>query len=255
MDIQVSTLTINLHGRSDRWLERRPFLVGQLLEARPDLIGLQEVDFSMRQGVWLRKQLNMRLSGSEKEPYQLVQSRSRRVLRRASTGVGVLSRLPVLYHESLPLGEGGWVALRVHVGLPSHKTMDFVSVRLLDVPYEHEARLEQAMRLVGWLRSYKHVPIQVIAGDFSETPQGLAMGYFKQSFRSTYEVRRAHEPLATFPTALRSDVLQARCLDYILISTAVQRVLDAHIICNKHAPEDNTLYPSDHVGLFAMLEV
>lgn len=255
MDIRVRTATINLHGRSDRWLRRRPFLVAQLLEAHPDLIGLQELDFSIRQGIWLRKQLNMRLSGNEKEPYQLVQSRSRRLLRRVSTGVGVLSRLPVLYHESLPLGEGGWVALRVHVELPSHKTMDFVSVRLLDVPYEQEARLEQAMRLVGWLHSYKRVPIQVIAGDFNEGPQGLAMAYFKQSFRSAYEVRRAYEPPATFPTALRRDVLPARCLDYILISTAVQRVIDARIICNEHAPEDNTLYPSDHVGLLSLLEV
>jgi len=246
---------MNLHGRADRWLARRPLLVAQLLEAQPDLIALQEINLAMRQGTWLRKQLNMRLSGKEKEPYRLILPRRRGLLRRSAEGVGVLSRLPVLYHEELHLGAGGLAAVRVHVGLPSHKTMDFVSTQLLPLPYEREARLEQAMRLMAWMQSYKHVPIQVIAGDLGEGPEELAVAFFKQSLRSAYMVCYGHEPLATYPTALRADVLEARCLDYLLVSTAVQHVRDARIIGNESAAEDNTLYPSDHVGLFATLEV
>ncbi len=100
------------------------------------------------------------------------------------------------------LGHGGRVALRVHVELPSHKTMDFVTTQFHHLPYEKEARQEQAMRLMGWLNSYKHVPIQVIAGDLNESPDGLAIAYIKQSFRSAYEQWVGREPLATYPTSL-----------------------------------------------------
>lgn len=255
MKIEVIVATLNVHGRADRWLARRPLLVSQLLEAQPQLIGLQEISLPIRQGNWLCNQLNVRLSGSEKEPYQLFQPRHRSLLRRTVTSVAVLSRLPVLYHEELLLGDGGRAALRVHVELPSHKTMDFVSAQLHDVPYEQETRLEQAMRLAGWLHSYKHVPLQVVAGDLNEGPQGLAVGYLKQSFRSAYEAVHGREPLATYPTALRPDVKPAQCLDYILVSTAVQSVRDTRIICHEPATDDRSLYPSDHVGLMALLEV
>lgn len=255
MKIQVTVATINLHGRADRWLARRPLLVAQLLQAQPQLVALQDISLPLGQGGWLCKQLNMRLSGNEKEPYLLLQPHGRFRLRRAAVDVGVLSRLPVLYHEALSLGDGGRSALRVHVQLPSHKTMDFVSAQLHDVRFEREKRLEQAMKLAGWLHSYKHVPIQVVAGDLNEGPQGLAVGYLKQSFRSAYEVVYGREPLATFPTALRADVQEARCLDYILVSAAVQRVRETRIICQEPAPDDATLYPSDHVGLMALLEV
>ena len=50
------------------------------------------------------------------------------------------------------------------------------------------------MKLVGWLLSHKRVPIQVIAGDLNETPDGLAVHYMKQSFRSAYEAVHGRDP-------------------------------------------------------------
>lgn len=255
MTIQVTVATINLHNRADRWKERRHLLATQIVEAAPDLISLQEVHRSIRQGQWLCAQVNYRLSGSEKSPYKLLQKWSQNPLNSAGKGVGVLSRLPVLYDESLALGHSGRVALRVHVELPSHKTMDFVATQLHNVPFEKEAREEQAMRLMGWLSSYKHVPIQVIAGDLNETPDGLAIAYIKQSFRSAYEQWVGREPLATYPTCLVAGSTMATCLDYILFSGAVQRVTAAGLFCTKADREDKTLYPSAHVGLLATLEV
>ncbi len=255
MTIQVKVATINLHNRADRWSERRHLLVSQLIELAPDLIALQELSVPIRQGHWLCKQVNYRLSGSGKIPYTLVQKPFQHLLQGALQAVGVLSRLPVLYHESINLGYGGRVALRVHVELPSHQTMDFVSAQLHDVAYEKEAREEQAMKLVGWLNSHKHVPIQVMAGDFNEAPGGLAVSYIKQSFRSAYEERYGREPLATYPTYLAATDAPAACLDYIFSSAAVQKVTHAGLFGNVAAREDDTLYPSDHVGLVATLEV
>jgi endonuclease/exonuclease/phosphatase family metal-dependent hydrolase len=247
--------TINLRNRSDRWLERRHLLVAGLVEAAPDLVSLQEIHFPIRQGQWLRTQVNLRLSGSGKEPYRLVQRRKQHLINGFYEGIGALSRLPILYQDSVALGYGGRVALRVHVELPSHQTMDFVSTHFHHVSYEPEARQEQAMRLVAWLRRHKHVPIQVIAGDLNETPDGLALQYLKQSFRSAYAERYGRDPLATFPTALYETESPALCLDYILISSAVQKVVEAGLFCEEPAPDDETLFASDHVGLIATLEV
>lgn len=256
MGTAVTVATINLHNRADRWRERRHLLVEQLVETAPDVIALQEINVPIRQGKWLCSQVNFRLSGSEKVPYRLVQKRHQNVLNVAFEGVGVLSRLPILYHESTGLGFGGRVALRVHVELPSHQTMDFVAAQLHQVPFEKEARQEQAMRLVGWLLSHKHVPIQVIGGDFGESPDGLAIGYVKQSFYSAYEAKYGREPVATFPTALvPAETAAAACLDYIFCSAAVHDVRMVRLFCAASAREDDTLFPSDHVGLVAKLEV
>ena len=255
MTTQVTVATINLHGRAHRWPERRHLLTGRIVEALPDIISFQEIYLPIRQGKWLCSQINFRLSGSAKKPYQLVQKRYQHPIKGYLEGVGVLTRLPILYQDSLGLGYGGRVALRVHVELPSHQTMDFVSTHLHHVPYEREAREEQGLKLVGWLQSHKHVPIQVVAGDFNETPDGLAIRYIKQSFRSAYEEYYGREPLATFPTALTDSDQAAACLDYILVSQAVRRIAHAQLFCDQPSLEDNTLYSSDHVGIMATLEV
>lgn len=249
--MQVTVATINLHNREDRWRERRHLLIEHLIEQAPDLISLQEINVPIRQGKWLCKQLNFRLTGLGNTPYQLIQ-KGHQHLFGAFEAVGVLSRLPVLYHESVGLGYGGRVALRVHVELPSHQTMDFVSTHFHNVAFEREAREEQAMKLMGWLMNHKHVPIQVIAGDFNETPDGLAIAYIKQSFRSAYEAFNGHEPLATYPTILRATNEPADCLDYIFFSAAVRGVSKAALCCDEADREDDTLYPSDHVGLLSL---
>jgi endonuclease/exonuclease/phosphatase family metal-dependent hydrolase len=255
MATQVTIATINLASRTNRWNQRRHLLIEQIIETAPDLVSLQEIHLPIRQGKWLCKQVNFRLSGSGKAPYRIIQKRYQHFINGAFDAVGVLSRLPVLYHESIGLGHGGRVALRVHVELPSHQTMDFVSTHLHHVAFEKEAREEQAMKLVGWLNSHKHVPIQVVAGDLNETPDGPAITYIKQSFRSAYEQRHGRDPLATYPTALVDTGSPALCLDYIFYSAAVHRVTAATLFCNTSDREDDTLYPSDHVGLVATLEV
>ena len=44
------------------------------------------------------------------------------------------------------------------------------------------------------------------------------------------------------------------CLDYIWVRGAV-KVVDARLVFDRPDPEDPTLYPSDHLGLAAHLEI
>lgn len=257
----LKVATINLRNRADRWLKRRHTLVSQLVDSEPDVIALQEISLSVNQGRWLQRQVNLRLSGDGNRPYQLVQER-RRHPSMMFEAVGMLSKLPVVYSDAANLGYQGRVAVRANLQLPPTQTrsrqqsLDFVSVHLHHPSEDRDARLEQAMAMVGWLNERRRVPLQVIAGDFNETPDGPAIRFVKQSYRSAYEERVGREPLATFPTALPQPLIDyAACIDYVFVSPAVYNVSDARIFCDKPDAEDDTLYPSDHVGLLVTLEV
>lgn len=261
---QITVATINLRNRSDRWSERRHLLVSQLMDAAPDLVALQEISFPIGQGRWLRNQINVRLSGDGKRPYRLIQKRKRHLIKGYHEGIGILTRLPVLYHDHVNLGYGGRLALRANIELPTRRHLDFVCTHLHHVYHDREARHEQVITLIGWLQGRRAAPLQVVAGDFNEVPDGLAIDYMKQSFRSAYEAVHGHEPLATYPTALVRPLPPqdgspgmgwSGCIDYIFVSSAVRRVRSADIFCDQPSPDDDTLYPSDHVGLIATLEL
>lgn len=261
---KLTVATINLHNRQDRWFQRRHLLVGQLIDAAPDLISLQEIDFTIAQGLWLRRQINARLGRDNKRPYQLIQTRKRHLIEGYRQGIGILTRLPVIYYDVLNLGYGGQPALRINIRLPDNQSLDFVSAQLESGPNAPGARHEQVMLLAGWLRDKKWVPYQIVAGDFNDRPKSEAIIYMKQQFLSAFELCYKQEPLATFPTALVEPIPPpnsawhwgwANCLDYIFVSPAIKKVTEAKIFLDKPSDEDDTLYPSDHVGLMAKVDV
>ena len=251
----ITVATLNLRNRSDRWLERRQLIVNELTERQPDLLSIQEIFLPIGQAKWIRSQLNSRLTGTSKSPYTLIQKRRRHLIQGYYEGIGILSKVPVISQDLVHLGYGGRIGLRVSVELEGRKPCDFVSVHLHNIAGDREAREEQVLRLVSWLKERNPSPHQVVAGDFNEVPDGLAVQLMRQSYRSAFVEFRGSDPIATFPTALRSDVEWSGCLDYIFISRAVKQVLDAGLFCTKPSPADPTLYPSDHVGLIAVLEL
>jgi endonuclease/exonuclease/phosphatase family metal-dependent hydrolase len=231
-------------------------LVAQLVDAAPDLISLQEISMPIGQGRWLRNQINARLSSAAERPYRLIQRRKHHLIQGYYEGIGVLTRLPVLYSDSLPLGYGGRVALRVNVELASRQTVDFVAVHLHHIGHDREARLEQVIKLTGWLNLRPQTPHQIIAGDFNEVPTGLAIQQMRHGYRSAFAEMHGREPLATFPTALIQPLSDwSGCLDYIFLSPPVGPVRSARIFCDQPDDTDDTLYPSDHVGLLAEIEM
>jgi endonuclease/exonuclease/phosphatase family metal-dependent hydrolase len=251
----ITIATINLRNRLNRWSERRHLLRDELLRTQPDLVSLQEINLLVRQGVWLRNQLNSRLVDAGGTPYTLLQKRKAHPIKGFQEGVGILSRLPIVAEDWLALGYGGRVALRATVELPGKQVLDFVATHLHHIAHDREARLEQAMAIVGNLNDTARIPLQVIAGDLNEVPDGPAVQYLRQGYRSAYAAVHGYDPLATFPTALvPPNNNWAGCLDYIFVSTSL-KVTEARIFCNRPAAHDDTLYPSDHVGLLATVRV
>lgn len=258
---EFSAATINLRGRTNRWLARRHLLVGQLVDAQPDIVALQEIALSIGQGVWLTRQTNFRLTGDSRRPYRIFQSRYTQ-LDRLFEGVGIMTRLPVIYYDSISLGYGGQVAIRANIELPAgaagsrRQSLDFVSVRLHHGEGGGQIRLEQAMGLIGKLNEKRRVPLQVIAGSFNDSPGGQAITFMRQSYRSVYAEAHGRDPLATYPTNLaQPQPIPAACLDYVFASPTVYGVTSASVFADKASVDDDKLYSSDHVGLIVRLEV
>jgi endonuclease/exonuclease/phosphatase family metal-dependent hydrolase len=253
----VTVATLNLNRMRQRWLSRRHLVVAAIIDAAPDLLALQEVMLPARQAQWVCQQVNLRLADSGRTPYQLyVQGRHHPVYRFVD-GVAIMSRLPVLSVDSMGLGLNGRVALRANVEFSNHETLDFVSTHLEPIPGEREARLTQLMALIGWLNRSSPVEYQVVGGCLEEEPTGPAIVHLKTflGYQSAFEQRHKREPLATFPTALAGTGGTARCLDYVLLSPAVRQVQEAHVFARDSAENDDTLYASDHVGLFTKLHL
>jgi endonuclease/exonuclease/phosphatase family metal-dependent hydrolase len=254
---RFTVATINLHGRMPHWSARRHLLVGQLVDAQPTVVALQGIGPWGGQDSWVARQVNIRLTGDGKQPYRALYTRPSK-WHRSGNGAAVLTRLPILYHESIFLAYDG-AALRANLELPAgaagtrRQSFDFVSVHLFAGPAGGEARLRQAMELVGRLAENRRVPLQVLAGDFGESPEGQAAVFLRQTYRSAYGEVRGRDPLATYPTQPGLPI--GECLDYVFLSPAVNRTVTAAIFGDKTAAEDNTLYASDHVGLMVELEV
>jgi endonuclease/exonuclease/phosphatase family metal-dependent hydrolase len=76
----------------------------------------------------------------------------------------------------------------------------------------------------------------------------------KARFRSAYEVAHGCEPDKTWPTPVNDwDNSPPGTLDYIFVSPEF-RVLEAGIAFDTPSPDNGDLFPSDHLGLYAVLQ-
>src|SRR6266446_2360086 len=77
-------------------------------------------------------------------------------------------------------------------------------------------------------------------------------------FRSAYAEANGSDPAVTWPSGLQAPAMDTdgsrECLDYIWIQGAV-RVASARLAFARPAADDPTLYPSDHLGIAAHLEI
>jgi len=246
----VTVATLNLFHNIGRWEERLPLLLDQFIELRPDVIGLQEVNLATDQGMLLAGLINERLAGDRLyDIYHMARpGKSAHVQAQA-----VMSRLPAEAHEGLDylLYEG--VAQRLRLRLDGGAHLDFYNTHLHYPPDAREARVAQAERLLAWAEASRGAPT-VIAGDFNAYPGEPVLALMKGRFQSAHEAVHGREPEKTWPTPVNTwDPSPAGCLDYIFVDGA--RALDAALAFDRASPQDPTLFPSDHLGVTARIEV
>ena len=257
----VKVITINILCERESWTQRRELLVEGLAAQQADLIGLQEVMLPEDNSAWLAQQLNM--------PYvQLVPYKG-----SDNYGAAILSRYPFIQQETLDLGSQERVAQYVQVEVDGQQLV-FCNGHYYWYPGPHPERVKQVQLLKDWLGKLPPALPIVALGDFNGMPQTPAIALMRERFTSAYAAYHGREPEYTCPTPLKkqrswryklvkyifSSWLNRTLrpwhgtLDYIFINQHL-RVQDCELILTSPAPNDRNLYPSDHFGIAAELEI
>ncbi len=242
--------TLNLRHNQDRWEARFPLVVDALYHEQADVIGLQEVWLEIRQAHMIADRLNER---TPQQPYTVYVEP--KWGPQPLEGIAVLTRLPVLDHARLELPEGLRVAQRLVVEVAGQR-VNIANTHLHHRPLEDESiRLPQMRALLDWMRAYDSGG-WLLTGDMNAVPESETITAASAWLQSAYFSVHGQHP-TTFPTPLVADQFPglAVCIDHIFYEPGALQVTEARLIGDQSAPDDATLYPSDHFGLAAKVTV
>jgi endonuclease/exonuclease/phosphatase family metal-dependent hydrolase len=247
---RLHVATLNIRNLADRWFERLPLLLADMATLQPDLLGLQEVVYVMQQD---------RLIGAAGEGHY---GAVRGWAGRPEYGNSLLVREPLTASatERLELGLGR-SAQRSVVVLPGGSSLLVVVTHLHHLTPDETQRDEQTAAILAWLDAADapSADVTIVMGDFNADPAEPAPARLKAAgFWSAYETANGSEPAVTWPSGLQAPAMDTdgppECLDYIWVRGAA-RVESARLAFDRPDPEDPTIYPSDHLGIAAILAV
>ncbi len=245
---RLHVATLNIRNLADRWDERLPLLLADFAALQPDVIGLQEVVYPLQQD---------RLIGAGGAgEYRAVRGWAGRpeygnsMLVRAGLEPTELDRVDLGRDRS---------GHRVRLGLPSGGSVVFAVTHLHHPPDAAAARDEQAAALLGWLDGAPAADATIVVGDFNADPAEPAYARMAAAgFRSALLEATGAEPTVTWPSGLQAPGMDTDgdpgCLDYIWVRGAAAAG-SARRVFDRPAVDDPTLYPSDHFGLSALLDI
>jgi endonuclease/exonuclease/phosphatase family metal-dependent hydrolase len=244
---RLRVATLNLRNLADRWDERLPLILADMAALQPDLMGLQECVYVLQQD---------RLIGAAGEGrYESVRGWAGRpeygnaALIKSPLAPGEIDRVDLGLNRS---------SIRTVVGVGGVRVL-FAVVHLHHLPPDEAVRDDQTRQLLEWLSGAPPADLQVVVGDFNAEPNEPAYGRMTAAgFRSAMADANGADPAVTWPSGLQAPAIDTDgvpgCLDYIWLR-GVGRVLSARLAFDRPAVGDPGLYPSDHLGLTADLEL
>jgi endonuclease/exonuclease/phosphatase family metal-dependent hydrolase len=254
-------VTFNLLNKPSRWHKRRELIVSQLRQLQPDAIALQEVALPHNTAHWIADQLG---------GYSVHTSPKSGALAEHEA-VATLSRLPVTDCKRLDLATQSRVAQAVTLQIGGRDIV-LVNGHFMFHVYDHVKRIRQVERVLTLLRLTTGALPTIVCGDFNATPDMRSIQMMKERFTSAHEAKHGREPEWTCPTPLHYHLNNVRkglstvgnliayrqpepwrgTVDYIFVDENFT-VGACDVVLDQPAPDDPTLYPSDHVGLCAEL--
>lgn len=243
----LTVATLNIRNLADRWAERLPLLLADMAALQPDLLGLQEVVYPMQQD---------RIIGAAGEGRYAA---LRGWAGRPDYGNSLLVREP-LAGESVDRLDLGLNRSALRAVVP----LDGVDLLVVVTHLHHEVdgareRDEQAAALLAWLAVAPPTWAQVVVGDFNANPGEPAVARMRAAgYRSALAEANGAEPAVTWPSGIQAPGMDTdgdpACLDYIWIGGDIHASA-ARLEFDRPAVDDPTLFPSDHFGLSARLEL
>jgi endonuclease/exonuclease/phosphatase family metal-dependent hydrolase len=241
--------TLNLEQDHKRWDARRHLIGQEIANLRPDILALNEVSIPRQSARGLWKSAT-ELTGMH---YNLVQQ-TRANSHSKIEGEALLTRFPVIETGNLDYETRGMVALVARI-LVDDAPLDVYVTHLYMSRGDDSLRLFQVQQLLAWIDTRDDVAARIVCGDFNASPEMPSAALMATRFRLTQTAPTAFTPLASqdglvsHPYWPRMD----RCIDYIWTSGAIE--IDASAVCfSRASPDDPSLWPSDHAGVWADLE-
>ena len=242
--------TLNLEQDHKCWEARRELIVAQARDVKPDFWALNEIHIPSQSGRWLQ-QAASKATGTK---YALVQQAKAGEDGRVQ-GEALLTRYPVIESANRDYRSHDCVALVARFEIAG-RVLDVYVTHLIAAKVEDSARQYQVTQLLEWIRTRDDADDSVVCGDFNAAPDQSSIRLMSAAYRATQTQPTAFTPLRepggdpTHPEWNRFD----RCIDYIWISPSIK--LKASGLCFNQPAEDNPdLWPSDHVGVWADLEI
>jgi endonuclease/exonuclease/phosphatase family metal-dependent hydrolase len=255
--IRIATLNLLYYPQGDRWRERRPLVEAQLRTLGPDIIGLQEVNRPIDQDHLLAASAG---PGRDYQVFRASETVRPRYPRHwdavaflVAAGVG-----EILGHHVRRLTYLRVVQM-LRLRRPSGRTVTCLNTHLIhgDGPSGQVARRNQVRAMLAWLDSLPISDVVTVVGDFNALPGEPAVELMRAAgFHSANRTATGGDPV-TYPSGLVAswtDGHPEQCIDYIWIRGAAD-VVDARVAFDRPSLEDPGLYPSDHRGLVADLEI
>jgi len=241
--------TLNLEQDHKRWEKRRELVVAQLAAIKPDLLALNEVCMPLQTARWLQQQAKERIGID----YLLVQQTRVNGLS-AVEGEALLTRFPIVETGNLDYRTRDIVALVARV-LVGSAPLDVYVTHQIGSVHNDSLRLYQAQQLLAWIDGRDDVGARIVCGDFNATLDMPSAALMASRFQPTQTAPTAFTALAGSAGEVshtgwpRMD----RCIDYIW--TSGLRVVESRVCFDQPDARDATLWPSDHAGVWADLEV
>ncbi|HXV81625.1 MAG TPA: endonuclease/exonuclease/phosphatase family protein [Candidatus Binatia bacterium] len=242
--------TLNLEQNHKRWPARRELIVQQWGELNPDMLALNEIYVPDQTGRWLQRAAAERLNSR----YILVQQ-SKVGEDSVTQAEGLLTHYPVIETTNLDYRSHDCVALAARFEIDGRR-LDVYVTHLIAAHVEDTARQYQVGQLREWIRTRADADFSIVCGDFNAAPDQPSIRLMSAGFRPTQTQPTAFTPLQepagkpTHPEWQRFD----RCIDYIWITESI-KVQASGLCFNRPVPDDLALWPSDHVGVWADLEL
>ena len=235
--------TLNLEQDHKRWPSRRPLIEGEITRLNPDLMAFNEVCVPLQTADLLRP-----------PGYALVQQTRVNGLARVE-GEALLSRFPIVETGNFDYQTRDFVALVARVDIAGDP-VDVYVTHLFMSRGDDSLRLFQVQRLLAWIDSRGDVAGAIVCGDFNASLDAPSAALMATRFRPTQLAPTAFTALTdgdgtiSHPYWPRMD----RCIDYIWVAGAIDLIASG-VCFDKPSPADPTLWPSDHAGVWADLDI
>jgi endonuclease/exonuclease/phosphatase family metal-dependent hydrolase len=241
--------TLNLEQDHKRWEARRPLIVAEIARLKPDIQAFNEICVPRQTARGLRASA-AEATGVD---YALVQQTKTNSLAEVE-GEALLTRFPVLETGNLDYQGRDMVALvaRLRIG---ETAVDVYVTHLYKSRGEDSLRLYQVQQLLAWIDSRERVPA-IVCGDFNAPLTLPSAALMASRFRPTQTEHTAFTPLADADGSVTHTYWPRldRCIDYIWVSEQIG-IVASGVCFNKPSSDDPSLWPSDHAGVWADVEL